>query len=394
LLSNIIRLFFAASLVAASLAPTAAQEALPFKCNDLVPPAALADAIEACTAAIGGEIESMAEAHRRRGVLLRRSGEFEKAIADFDIALGLRPAWVQAGADKGRALIGLERYAEARLLFMAVILADERYGPAHSGLGWVYESNNNLEGAFEEYSRAFELDPSDWHALVARGITAYWLGRPLEALSDLDTAAAADPGELKRVHTTVVDDWNIDFPAEIEVKRASVLFSLGRFGETIDTYRALLARYPTFYYAALKASDFMLSIHNDKVGALALLSEAAAHSPDAWEILVHMARIHALVGDDAAARAILSKVRPPSPENGLVSFYHDRSKVWRVLGEYGSAISDVMQGGELAPRYLASVAISMEERGYLMDSGNVSPRERFQNALQACMRDFECAYWD
>jgi hypothetical protein len=65
-----------------------------------------------------------------------------------------------------------------------------------------------------------------------------------------------------------------------------------------------------------------------------------------------------------------------------------------VLGEYGSAISDVMQGGELAPRYLASVAISMEERGYLMDSGNVSPRERFQNALQACMRDFECAYWD
>ena len=52
------------------------------------------------------------------------------------------------------------------------------------------------------------------------------------------------------------------------------------------------------------------------------------------------------------------------------------------------------RGARLDRRYQASVAISMNERGYLMELPGVPAKISFLNALQACVRDFECAYWE
>ncbi|NWT75435.1 TTC31 protein, partial [Prunella himalayana] len=65
-----------------------------------------------------------------RSYCLEKLGRYEEALADAEAALALRPGWPKGSFRKGKALRGLQRYAEAARTFEELLLQDGTYAEA------------------------------------------------------------------------------------------------------------------------------------------------------------------------------------------------------------------------------------------------------------------------
>ncbi|XP_051945463.1 uncharacterized protein si:dkey-33c12.4 [Xyrauchen texanus] len=103
--------------------------------------------------------------------------QYEKALTDADIALSMNPKWIKGLYRKGKALVGLKRYIEARLAYNEVLKLDSTCKDAAEELmrvqliqlmemGFTREQSSNalilhgtVEKAFEGLSRVPGLAP-------------------------------------------------------------------------------------------------------------------------------------------------------------------------------------------------------------------------------------------
>ncbi|RLW09215.1 hypothetical protein DV515_00003087 [Chloebia gouldiae] len=69
-----------------------------------------------------------------RSYCLEKLGRYEEALADAEAALALRPGWPKGSFRKGKALRGLQRYAEAARTFEELLLQDGAYAEAATQL--------------------------------------------------------------------------------------------------------------------------------------------------------------------------------------------------------------------------------------------------------------------
>ncbi|NXR92298.1 TTC31 protein, partial [Hypocryptadius cinnamomeus] len=69
-----------------------------------------------------------------RSYCLEKLGRYEEALADAEAALALRPGWPKGSFRKGKALRGLQRYAEAARTFEELLLQDAAYAEAATQL--------------------------------------------------------------------------------------------------------------------------------------------------------------------------------------------------------------------------------------------------------------------
>lgn len=65
-----------------------------------------------------------------RSFCFEKLQEYEKALMDAELSLGICPGWVKGLYRKGRALAGLKRFEEAALAFMEVLKLDSSYAEA------------------------------------------------------------------------------------------------------------------------------------------------------------------------------------------------------------------------------------------------------------------------
>ena len=85
------------------------------------------------------------------------------------------------------------RLKEAKDLFKGLCLLDHTVAYFHTGLGAVYQKEQQYFDALAEYTVAIELDPGDITAYVNRGEVYYHMGLDEQPLEDLDQAIALDP---------------------------------------------------------------------------------------------------------------------------------------------------------------------------------------------------------
>ncbi|NXQ41220.1 TTC31 protein, partial [Catharus fuscescens] len=69
-----------------------------------------------------------------RSYCLEKLGRYEEALADAEAALALQPGWPKGSFRKGKALRGLQRYAEAARTFEELLLQDGSYAEAATQL--------------------------------------------------------------------------------------------------------------------------------------------------------------------------------------------------------------------------------------------------------------------
>jgi TolB-like protein/class 3 adenylate cyclase/Tfp pilus assembly protein PilF len=128
-----------------------------------------------------------------------------RAIADFEEAVRIAPAYARAHAGVARAETWLfvltqqmdrEGMERARAAAMRAIELDEGLGEAHGALASVLLQLWNWEESEREHRRALELNPNDAGSLTSYAVLLAALGRREEAIARGDESVAVAPLDL------------------------------------------------------------------------------------------------------------------------------------------------------------------------------------------------------
>jgi tetratricopeptide (TPR) repeat protein len=135
--------------------------------------------LSACNRAVKEESEDMqitslnlAADYENRSDIEIRLGKYDDAIKDAEAGLSLHAKLPVAHLNRGAALIGLGRYAEAQAeLDQAISQRVELMQLAYFDRGLARESQGDVQGAYQDYKQAATLDPD--YKLAADQLTRF-----------------------------------------------------------------------------------------------------------------------------------------------------------------------------------------------------------------------------
>lgn len=148
---------------------------------------------------------AFADVHHLLGLSLSLLGQSDRALAEFDRALALNPAYLEAHIHRGLVLTELARHDEAAQAFQAAAdCATEATGPfpphvvgrlanQHAALGDAYAEAGALEPAIAQYREAVALGPGfvDLRYRLSRLLLE--AGQTLSAREELERVLAERP---------------------------------------------------------------------------------------------------------------------------------------------------------------------------------------------------------
>jgi tetratricopeptide (TPR) repeat protein len=124
-------------------------------------------AVDVCSMAIESESltrRDLAGTYVNRGVLKMRRKGFRDAHGDFNIAIKLAPTMGEAFVNRGGALLGERRYAEALAdIDRGLTLNPEEPEKAYYNRALANEGLDDMKAAYLDYMKALELAPN-WDA--------------------------------------------------------------------------------------------------------------------------------------------------------------------------------------------------------------------------------------
>jgi len=153
----------------------------------------------------------------RRAKAYARSGDLDRAIADLDAALELRPDSIdiyrQRSAyrrDKGESTGGL-----ADLAYALTLQPD--FTPVLVDRAWIRLSSGDADGARADFDKALAVDPSQPRLHLGRGVVAYLSGDDKQAVADFSAVIQANPQApyavlwlaLAKRRTVALDDGGV-----------------------------------------------------------------------------------------------------------------------------------------------------------------------------------------
>ncbi len=98
-----------------------------------------------------------ADAHNLMGIILRQKGDFEGAVSEFRMSMGLDDSNVHPRFNYALLLLENEKYAEAEKVLLKTLAMEEHLAEAHYALGILYKNISKSEDAIRELNKAFEL---------------------------------------------------------------------------------------------------------------------------------------------------------------------------------------------------------------------------------------------
>ena len=313
------------------------------------------------------------DAHLNLGGALFDAGRNEEGLAASLVAVEQRPDGPGAHANLGRALLLMERFEEADEHLSRALELDPNNQFAWQNVAELHRKQGRYEEALEWFGKVLAKDASNALAQAGLGVSLYELkryepaigamnraielapdaprtltlhvlaGRALRELGRLDEAGrqflrAAGAGvrdvtplvELWRLRIAQqrFDEADVHLRQALEAARGSTgalqniaeaLRKQGRYEESIDTYRAVLALDPEFAmaYAGMGDSLFRLERYEAAIESLDRSVDLHPHPPTATARLILMGTASARLGRaDAAAthyeRAV--EIEPGNPD--------------------------------------------------------------------------------
>ncbi|MEM9816795.1 MAG: tetratricopeptide repeat protein [Cyanobacteria bacterium P01_D01_bin.6] len=122
----------------------------------------------------------------RKGIALRRMGEYKEALEQYDLALNVKPDYHSALHNKGFVLIKMERYEEAVANFTAALEIKPKYSNALHKKGIALRELGRHEEAIQTYDSLLSIKPTYHQAWGLRGISLCELGLFDEAQKSYD----------------------------------------------------------------------------------------------------------------------------------------------------------------------------------------------------------------
>jgi len=129
-------------------------------------------------------------AHNNLGVAYYQKSEWDKAIAEYQKAVTLRPRYADAYNNLGAAYAGKGKFDEAIAAHKQALAIKPDLLRAHLNLGVSYGKNGELDKAIEEYKAVLALDGGHATAHTYLAIAYYKQGNYRMAIEHCDSAAA------------------------------------------------------------------------------------------------------------------------------------------------------------------------------------------------------------
>lgn len=132
--------------------------------------------------------------------LYLKDGFYEKAVWEYQKALGMDPEVVAAHNGLGIAYTMLGKHSEAVTAQRKALELQPNFAKAHAGLGLAYFSQNELGSALEHYQRTAALEPQFLEAHLKIGTILLKQKRYAEAIDTYKVSAALAPDTAEIYH--------------------------------------------------------------------------------------------------------------------------------------------------------------------------------------------------
>lgn len=214
------------------------------------------------------------EAHNNLGVALAGAGQFDEAIAHYQKALAARPDSADVHNNIGRALIAKGRIEEAIGHYQKALAVAPSSAEIHNNLGFALLRNGRLNDAIGHLQEALVDDPGFAEAHYNLGVALVQKGRLDEAITHYQKALAADPDS-----------------AEIHNNLGYALLRKGDFDQAADHFERALAANPDFAEASYNLGNVFYYFRGKIPEALVHWRRALRVNPDAVPVLNQTARV-------------------------------------------------------------------------------------------------------
>lgn len=224
------------------------------------------------------------------GITEYNSGNFTKAIADLNKAIGLAPTNATLYFMRGNIKHYLGKFKEAVADYSKAIEWEPKYWPAYDSRASVEFLLGNPDGAITDYTKAIELNPVSPHSYQGLGFVQENLCQWQPALENFRKALQLEP--------------SLDF------SRLYIWLIRSRLGEQGDATKELAAYLKS--RQSTKANNWLVTIGQFLAGTLAeddFLSAAKANGSGAQlcQGCYFIGMKHLLAGDKKAAAAFFQK---------------------------------------------------------------------------------------
>ena len=234
-----------------------------------------------------------AETHRNLGIALTRADRILDAIAEFDLALQLKPDLADAHYNLGIALMRLGRLPEAMDQWQRALRIQPDYVEAHYNIGVALMRLGRMPEAIEHWEQALRIQPDYAEVHYNLGLALVKLGRVPEAIGHWEQALRIQPdyaeahcnlgaaleqqGQLEEAvkHYEQALRLKPDL-AEVQYNLGVVLSETGRMPEAIEHWEEALRLKPD-----MAVAHYNLGVASEQAGRT---KEAIAHYEQALRI--------------------------------------------------------------------------------------------------------------
>ena len=166
---------------------------------------------------------SFAHGHLYSGMVAMRRKQWDKALADLNLAINLAPSLVEAYKERAKAFIALGEPVRAASDLTTAAELDPSDGEIFAMRALTLMNRMLYDAAINDFTRALECTPGDPRVLYDRAVAYAYKDEWLSALTDLDTLLAKDPAKARALSLRGVAHFNRgDFPkARADLDRAT-----------------------------------------------------------------------------------------------------------------------------------------------------------------------------
>jgi tetratricopeptide (TPR) repeat protein len=277
------------------------------------------------------ELKENADAYSNRGVAYADLNQNERAIEDYNKAIGLNPNYAEAYINRGNAYADLNQNERAIEDYNKAIELNPNYAVAYINRGNAYADLNQNERAIEDYNKAIELNPNYTEAYNNRGIAYADLNQNERAIEDYNKAIELNPNYAVPYHN-----------------RGNAYAKLNQNERAIEDYNKAIGLNPNYTeaynnrgttYVKLKYYNKAIKDYNKAIGlnpkyAMAYYNRGSAYAD---------------LNQNERAIEDYNKARELNPNDPKV--YNNRGTTYVKLKYYNKAIKDYNKAIELNPNY-------------------------------------------
>jgi tetratricopeptide (TPR) repeat protein len=336
-----------------------------------------------------------------RGIWHDKAGRLQDAKRDYEQGLALAPDHAKLIALRAGVHYLEGELKEARAMAEKSVQIDPASSNTFTLLASIARQSGDLRGALGYSNKAIEINPENARARYDRANILIWMGRPREALADIEWLTAQPPAVLDKRGEIWFEGVTISYTLASHLIFAQVLRALDRYEEAEAAYNKIVADEPSGLTLTMRSkflhglpigagmrnrlqealADAKRAVRLAPASAMAQLQlsstlEYSGHATEALEALDCALRLE----DDVS-------MRPP--------MLWRRARLLRTMGRAHEAEEtgreSLLLGQELNHHFLLDRLARLKVMGYWLEPASVEQvGAAVADAVKACMADEKC----